>query len=194
MMSLLHAGATVLPEHRDIDRARRPIGPLAVVVAALSLGACVPSGHLGRETAPSPVFDPVAFFAGDTRGDGSLKIVLHHRQATMVAGHGVVTPQGGIVLDQDVRRGTAPPSHRTWNLRRTGPGRYAGTLTDATGPVTGEVAGNRLHLSFAMKGGLRAQQWLYLQPGGQVARNRMVVSKFGVPVASLDETIRRTPA
>ena len=42
-----------------------------------------------------------------------------------------------------------------------------------------------------MKGGLHAQQWLYLQPGGQVARNRMVVTKFGVPVASLDETITK---
>ena len=44
-----------------------------------------------------------------------------------------------------------------------------------------------------MQGGLHAQQWFYLQPGGQVALNRMVVTKFGLPVASLDETIRRLP-
>ena len=42
-----------------------------------------------------------------------------------------------------------------------------------------------------MKGGLRARQWLSLQPGGQAVRNRMVVSKFGVPVARLDELIER---
>lgn len=115
-------------------------------------------------------------------------------QQVMVTGRGVVTSDGEIVLDQDVQRGSAPPSRRTWRLHRIAPGRYTGTLSDAIGPVTGEVAGNCLHLAFAMKSGLRAQQWLYLQPGGHVARNRMVVTKFGLPVASLDETIRRVPA
>lgn len=60
--------------------------------------------------------------------------------------------------------------------------------------MTGEVTGNLLHLAFSMKGGLRAQQWLYLQPGGQVSRNRMLITKFGLPVASLDETIRHMHA
>ena len=59
--------------------------------------------------------------------------------------------------------------------------------------MTGEVMGNVLHLAFAMKVGPRAKRWLYLQPGGQVSRNRMVVTKFGLPVTSLDETIRRIP-
>ena len=137
---------------------------------------------------------PVAFFAGATEGIGKLKIMTRRSQEVMVAGHGVVTPDGGIVLDQDVWRGGTSPSHRTWHINRVGPGRYAGILSDATGPITGEVTGNLLHLAFPMKGGLRAQQWLYLRPGGQIARNRMVVTKFGLPVASLDETIRRVPA
>ncbi len=140
-----------------------------------------------------PTFDAVAFFAGTTEGIGRLKIVTKHSQRVLVTGHGLVTSDGGIVLDQDVRRGTASPSHRTWHLHPVGPGRYAGTLSDATGPVRGEVSGNRLHLAFPMKGGVRVQQWLYLHPGGQVAHNRMVVTKFGVPVAHLDEMIRRVP-
>lgn len=149
---------------------------------------------LVQQQAPAPIFDPVAFFAGATEGNGRLKIMTKRGQPVVVTGRGMVTAEGGIVLDQDVRRGSAPPSHRTWHLHRAGAGRYAGTLSDATGPVTGEVTGNLLHLAFPMKGGLRAQQWLYLQSGGQVARNRMVVTKFGVPVARLDETIRRIPA
>lgn len=160
---------------------------------SLTLGTCTPSDHLARAQAPVPAFDPIAFFAGATEGNGSLKIMTKHRQQVSVTGHGFVISDDRIVLDQDVRRGTASASHRTWHLYRVGPGRYTGTLTDATGPVTGEVAGNRLHLAFSMKGGLRAQQWLYLQPGGQVARNRMVVTKFGLPVATMDETIRRVP-
>lgn len=177
--------------HRSTDRAGRRGGRLAALAAALAIGACVPSGHLAREQAGAPAFDPIAFFAGPTEGKGSLAIIARHRRTTLVEGHGVVTANGTIVLDQDVRQGDAPPTHRTWHLHRVAPDRYAGTLTDAIGPVVGDAAGNRLHLDFKMKGGLHAQQWLYLQPGGQVAHNRMVVTKFGLPVASLDETITR---
>jgi hypothetical protein len=182
------------PVHRSTDgvpgRGRRS----SAIAVSLALGACVPSGHLVQEQATSPTFDPIAFFAGTTEGNGRLKIMTKRRQQVMVTGHGLVTSDGEIVLDQDVRRGNARSSHRTWHLRRVGEGLYAGTLSDATGPVTGKVTGNLLHLAFPMKSGLRAQQWLYLQPGGQISRNRMVVTKFGLPVASLDETIKRMPA
>ncbi|MBI0476974.1 DUF3833 family protein [Sphingomonas sp. MA1305] len=161
------------------------------LLLALASAACVPSAHLQREQAAAPVFDPAAFFTGRTEGRGTLAVVFKGKQTTLVEGRGQIEPDGTIVLDQQVRRGQGAPSHRQWRLHPDGLGRYAGTLTDASGPVAGQVSGNRLHLSFPMKGGLRAQQWLYLQPGGQVARNRMVVTKFGIAVASLDETITR---
>jgi hypothetical protein len=72
-----------------------------------------------------------------------------------------------------------------------GPGRYTGTLSDADGPVTGLVTGNRLRLSFRMRGGMDVDQWLTLAPGGRWARNVLRVSKFGMTVATLDETIRK---
>ncbi|MEG3164683.1 DUF3833 family protein [Sphingomonas sp. PB2P19] len=186
----MHPQFPVLPGSRRILRigARRWFG---IIALSTSVGACVPSGQLAQHQAAVPAFDPVTFFAGATEGRGSLKILTKHRQPVMVRGQGVVTPDGGIVLDQDVRRDGAAPTHRIWHLRRVAPDRYAGTLTDATGPVTGEVSGNRLHLRFATRGGLRADQWLYLQPGGQIARNRMVIRKFGIAIASLDETITR---
>lgn len=166
----------------------------AALAVSVALAGCVPSGHLVRERAVAPGFDPIAFFAGSTEGRGSLKVMTRHRQAVLVEGHGVVTPDGAIVLDQEVRRGGEAPTHRTWHLHSVGTGQFAGRLSDASGPVTGDVSGNCLHLRFAMKGGLRAQQWLYLQPGGRSAHNRLVVTKLGVPVASLDETIvRRRP-
>ncbi len=170
-----------------VIRASQPI----LLTTLLLLGACVPSGHLARAQTTAPTFDPIAFFAGHTMGRGSLKVLTKHRQTVLVEGHGVVGADGTIALDQDVRQGNRPATHRSWHLRRTAPGRFVGTLTDAAGPVAGDVTGNTFHLRFMMKGGLRAQQWLYLQPGGQVSRNRMVVTKFGVPVASLDETITR---
>ena len=35
------------------------------------------------------------------------------------------------------------------------------------------------------------EQWITIQPGGRTARNRMVFRKFGMKVASAEETIRR---
>lgn len=140
------------------------------------------------------MFDPLAFFAGHTEGHGEIAVVLSGHKPTLVEGHGVVAPDGSINLDQVVRRGHKAPTRRTWHLYLVAPGRYAGTLSDASGPVAGDVAGNCLHLSFAMKGGLHAEQFMYLHPGGQLAINRMIVSKLGIPVASLDETIIRLPS
>lgn len=155
------------------------------------IAACVPSGHLRGEQAFAPTFDPVAFFAGKTEGRGMLTILLRRPQPTLVEGKGTVTSDGTIRLSQEVSRGGAKPTNRTWRLRLVGPGRYAGSLTDATGLVSAQVSGNLLHIRFAMKGGLHAQQWLYLAADGQSARNRMVVTKWGLPVASLDEVIAR---
>jgi hypothetical protein len=42
-----------------------------------------------------------------------------------------------------------------------------------------------------MNGGLRADQWLALQPGGKVLHNVMIVRKFGLPLARLEEVITR---
>jgi len=141
--------------------------------------------------APQPVFDPAAFFAGRTEGRATLKVMLHHARPVHVIGLGHVERDGTLVLDQTVVQQGKKPERREWRLRRTAPGHYAGTLSDATGPVTGEVSGNCLHLSYPMKGDLEVEQRIYLQPGGCTALNRMRIRKFGVTVGRLDETISK---
>jgi hypothetical protein len=42
-----------------------------------------------------------------------------------------------------------------------------------------------------MKNGLDFEQHLALQRGGTTVLNRLTVRKFGVPVATLEETIRK---
>lgn len=163
---------------------------LAGLSLAPAAAGCVSTAH-PTEVAASPTFDPITFFAGRTQGTGVLRIALHRPRHALVDGIGHVEGAGTIILDQTVRLGGKAPTDRRWRLTRTAPDHYGGTLSDATGPVTGEVSGDRLHLAFRMKGGLSAQQWLVLQPGGRSARNVMLVTKIGVPVARLDETIVR---
>lgn len=117
-------------------------------------------------------------------------MVFSGSRPTLVRSSGQVS--GGVLrLTQEVTEGEKRPRMREWLIREVSPGRYAGTLSDAAGPVSGESAGNRLHLSFPMKGGFAAEQWLTLAPDGRRAWNVLKVRKFGITVAVLGEDIRR---
>lgn len=136
-------------------------------------------------------FDPLAFFAGHSEGVGRLRIMLHRGRAVHVAGEGRPQPDGSLVLDQTVAAEGKAITRRRWRLRRIAPGRYAGTLTDARGPVTAETRGDRLHIAYLTAGKVRIEQWLTLAPDGRSAANRLTARRFGVTVARLDETIRK---
>lgn len=173
-------------------RAQRPLRSLFPLTLAASLAACVAlPEHAGLARA-EPAFSPNAFFAGRTVGEATLKVVFSGASPVHVVGEGHVEPDGTLVLVQRIERGDEPAQTRTWRIHRVGDSqRYRGTLSTAEGPVTGDVEANRLHLRFVADGGLDTEQWLYLQPGGQIAWNRMVVRKFGLPLAVLEETIRK---
>lgn len=159
---------------------------------ALLLASCagVPSAAIINA---APPFVAERFFAGRLDGVGTLKIVLHAASTTHVTSAGYVSADGTLLLDQHIEQEGKPARDRHWRIQPLGNGRYGGTLTDASGPVTGEAVGNQLHLSFPMKNGMRVDQWLTLSPDGQVAQNHLIVRKLGVTVATLDETIRRLP-
>jgi hypothetical protein len=141
--------------------------------------------------AAAQAFDPIAFFAGRTAGGGELKIMLKAAQPLRVQGQGRLEADGTLVLDQQVRRGDRAVERRQWRMRRVGPNRFQGTLTDATGPVELETRGKLLTIRYPMKGSMAVHQSLTLDESGRTALNRMTISKFGVPVARITETIRK---
>ena len=155
------------------------------------VAACVTLPADRPPAASTPHFSAQAFFAGATEGDGLLKIALKPRRHVRVLGHGGILADGTLVLEQTVTVVGEAPVHREWRIREVAPGRYAGSLTDAAGPVEGIVDGNLLRLNFRMKHGLDAEQRLYLAAGGGIAHNLMMIRKFGIVVATLDETIRK---
>ena len=161
-----------------------------LVLLPLALAGC--AGARSSLDAPTPVFSAEKFFSGHTEGRGQQKIDFSQSRAFTVSGDGEVEGDGTLVLDQVVEQDGKDPNRREWRIRRSGDA-YTGTLTDddTDGPVRGDVRGNRLHLRYKMKNGMKVEQWIYLQPGGRTALNRMRVSKFGVPVATIEETIRK---
>ncbi len=162
---------------------------------ALSLAACgALSGCAGNAfsamAAAQPVFDPAAFFAGQTIGTGTLKVMGRERVETYVEGTGRVQRDGSIRLRQKVTEGSKKPTTRSWLLSPQGGGRWTGTLTTATGPVEAQVTGNEFHIRYSSDG-LNIEQWLYLEPGGRTVKNTLVATKLGVTIARLEETIRK---
>ena len=162
--------------------------PLPLLLA-LALTACI-SGFPPARPAPRPVFDPIAFFAGETRGEGRLSIVFRSASRFTVHGSGRIAPDGSLILDQRIDRPGRPPQRRQWRIARIGPELYAASLSSADGPVSAAVDGNLLRLDFREKG-LAVHQEIVLDADGRSARNRMTLSKLGIPIAAVEETILR---
>lgn len=170
---------------------RRSLLLASLLAAPLLLPGCVSTPRVQQADASAPAFPVARFFAGRLEGEGVLRVMVGGSRAVRVSSLGRSEAGGTIRLDQTIREEGEPARTRTWRLREVAPGRYAGTLSDAAGPVVGEAAGNRLHLRFPMAGGMQAEQWLTLAPDGRSARNVLRVRKFGLTVAALDETIRK---
>ena len=162
---------------------------LKIAGAALVLAGCAPSSPLPAD--PAARFDPVAFFTGHTHGEATLQKVLSPAVRVHVDSIGRSDGHGGLILDQAIRENGKPSRRRRWLFRSDGHSGYRGSLTDVAGPVDFVVAGPRATIHYRMKNGMVVDQRLALQRDRHTVLNQLVVKKFGVRVARLDETIRK---
>jgi hypothetical protein len=141
--------------------------------------------------APPPTA-PEHFFIGRTEGAGTVHMILSGSHKVRDHSRGRLDKTGALILEQIVEEEGKPALRRSWRLVRAGGNRISGTISDAVGPVSGEIAGSVLHLRYrAREGNASVEQWITLQPGGRTASNRMVFRKFGLKAATLDSTIRK---
>jgi hypothetical protein len=155
---------------------RTALAPILIAVAAPAAG---------QES------DPLRFFEGRTENDGTAKVIFHKPYKTHTVGRGRIERDGSLTLVQHIDDEGKPPHVRRWQVRRTGPGRYTATLSDAEGPVTIERVGEAYRFRFRMKGNLGVEQWLTPLPGGTAARCSVKVRKFGVTVGTSECMIRK---
>ncbi|MGZ8313218.1 MAG: DUF3833 family protein [Allosphingosinicella sp.] len=138
----------------------------------------------------SAALTPEQFFTGRTQGAGTVNIILSGRHGVRSQSRGRME-RGALLIDQVVEEEGKPARRRSWRLVRNGANGFTGTLSDARGRLTGTVAGNVLHLRYRLAEGPSVEQWITLHPGGRTAHNRMVFKRFGLTVATYEETIRR---
>ena len=160
------------------------------VVGLLALAACTAAAPPEARQS-GPTLDPVAFFTGPTRGDGKLDQVMKGVRTVTVDSVGTPEANGSLTLTQRIAMQGDPPRTRVWRFRAVAPGRYAGTLTDASGPVETVMIGRALRIRYPMKGGLKVEQWLTALPAGRALDNRLTVTKWGMRVATLSERIEK---
>ncbi len=161
----------------------------AAIPLAFLLGACAPPDLPAGTTS----LDPVAFFTGDTRGNGTLDPIVGKTVPVTVESRGV--RQGDtLTLTQRIVEGTKPPRTRVWTIRTLPSGGYLSTLTDAKGMVSIDLRGPRAYLGYTTPSGIKIKQELALQPDGSTILNRLEAYKFGIRVATLHETIRKPVA
>ncbi len=169
---------------------------ILVLLVAPAIAGCVAAMPLAGFEAAGPAMRPDVFFAGHTAGWGVLT-TRGGRPARRftVAGEGAMQADGRFRLQQTVSWGDGHSETRQWLMTADGRGGYAATLSDAAGPVRGEVRGNVFHLRYRLRSpAVMMEQFLYLQADGRHVLNTATVTALGVPVAHLSEMITRTDA
>lgn len=153
-----------------------------MAAAAVSLAFLV----LAAPTAPEH------FFVGRTEGSGTVNMIMAGSHKVRDVSRGRLDKSGALILEQIVYEEGKPTRRRSWRLARAGGNRISGTISDAVGPVTGEMRGNVLHLKYrAKEANAQVEQWITLHPNGRTASNRMIFRKWGLKAATLESTIRK---
>jgi len=134
---------------------------------------------------------PEHFFVGRTESTGTANILMNGTRAVRDRGVGRIERGNVLVLQQIVEEEGNPPRARTWRLLRRPDNRIIGTITGVQGPVSGYARGNLIHLTYQSSEGPSVEQWITLDPGRRTARNRMVYTRLGVTVATVETLIRK---
>ena len=169
----------------------RRIAAVIRCAALLIAVTCVGGAASGAGAAQAQKFDPITFFSGVTDSTGTLKQAFSAAKATHVTGFGAMRGNGVFVLDQTMIVTGAAAKNRQWQLHQISPGHFGGTISDAKGPVTIDVTGNRLLIRYTMNNGLKVESVLTIEQGGRTGRNLSTVRKWGMSVATLNETISK---
>jgi hypothetical protein len=157
--------------------------------------AAVPIALLGASASAVPtsthgMTDPMRFFEGRTESVSTVKLIMRKPFNSRSIGQGEID-SGVLELIQRVQDEGKAPYNRQWRMRQVAPGQFAGTMSEAAGPVLAEEVNGQYRFRFKMKGNLTVEQWLTPLPGGQAARSKTSIRKFGMTVGRSEGTIRK---
>jgi Protein of unknown function (DUF3833) len=168
-------------------------------LAALPLAACASTPAPPR--APGPPITLVSAFQGRTTGRGHFRVWLtgDERRFTALLNGKVRGPEGARTLTvvEDFVYDDGQKDRLTWIFREQGPGRWTGKREDTVGEAVVIEEDGLIRLTytadFRSPSGVNRLGFadiLYARADGTVV-NDAVVSRAGIPVASVRFVIRR---
>lgn len=165
---------------------------VSLLAACIFVSGCLEPLAPRPQRAHQPALDPVTFFTGQTRGEGTLDGRFASGRGLTVEGVGRLLGDSTLQLDQTITFRGGTVETRRWLLRRRGAGGYTATLSDASGAVSTDVTGNLLHLRYRIRWPrVYMEQWLYLDPDRRTLLNYAEVSVLGIAWLHLSERITR---
>ena len=159
----------------------RLLGGLAIVAVTI-----LPSAAVADSTRA-----PLQFFNGKTEMVSTIKVIMKKPYRSRAIGTGRILTDGSLSLAQQVFDEGQPTKRRDWKIRQITSGHYAGTMTEAVGPVTVEEVDGKYRFNYKMKGNLAVEQWMTPLAGGDAAKSVVTVRKFGMKVASSTGIIKK---
>lgn len=162
-------------------------GKACRVTALAGLGCATSLSAGGDVVRP----DPMRFFEGRTEMLSTVKVVMSKPYKSRTLGQGRLLDDGSLALVQQVQDEGKPTTSRRWKIRKIDNDSFAGTMSEAVGPVKVEEVGGRYRFNFKMKGNLAVEQWVTPMADGRTAKSSASVKKFGMRVATSEGFIRR---
>lgn len=168
----------------------------AAAVLSLALAGCAGAPMVPGEDAGGRSFVLEKELLGQGIGSGVFRNTLSGSERRFTVAFRGRKTAAGVDLAEDIAYADGEKERHVWRFTRTGPGTYEGRRDDVVGVAKGRVTGNTLKLSYEVKlktGGSTAQvkfdDTLVLTGPGRVV-NKATVSKFGVPVGTVDLSFR----
>lgn len=170
-----------------------------MVALAVLVAGCATRPGLPQEAAPAARLAPEEDLVGRLYGRGEFRSITGASRAFDVTLDGTWDGQT-LTLVEVFKYADGENDTKTWKLRKLADGSYEGAREDTVGLARGWIEDGAYRMAYTMaipkkNGGarkVRFQDVLVEDTRGAVI-NRARVSYFGLPVASVDLTMQRTP-
>jgi hypothetical protein len=168
--------------------------------AVLSLAGCAtmqPQDFAGSKTR----FDLIRYFTGHTKSWGVFENGGGAPKRWFMADSvGKLRPDGTLILTQHFVYSSGKKTMRVWQIRQIDATHWDGTANDLVGVAHGECKGNALYWTYNITvnrknplATVHVRQWIYQPEGTDTVMTRLVVTKMGLPLFEVTESIRHVP-
>jgi Protein of unknown function (DUF3833) len=142
-------------------------------------------------------FELDRYFIGHTRSWGVLENRNGNPRLSFTCdAHGRHDATGAVVLTQHFRFSNGATQQRNWRIHRVDATHWEATANDMVGVARGEGEGNAFYWEYTLTldpknplATIHIRQWLYQPEGTDTVMTRLVITKLGLTVSEVTESI-----